>query len=228
MNFSQKSIDLLFELKLRDSKEYYEEQKPLYKKLITEPFSEIAYGLAPIFEKIDKKLVCAPKCISRVRRDTRFTKDKSLFRDHIWINVSRPRERMGNTLSFYFCIEQTGFSYGCGYYQAPADVMESLRELVLNNDKKYLAAEKMLKNSEEFSLYGDFYKKNKYPDAPPEKQQWLCRKGISVNSESRDKKLLFGNELIPFLADEFEKLSDIYYLLQKAEEESRKEDQNGK
>ena len=145
MNFSRKSIDILFELKLRDSREYYEEQKPIYKNVITEPFAEIAAGLAPTFEKIDSQLVCSPKCVSRVRRDTRFTKDKSLFRDHIWIAVSRPRERLGNALSFYFCIEQTGFSYGVGYYQAPTAVMESLRELIKKDDKSYKAAAKMLK-----------------------------------------------------------------------------------
>ena len=176
MNFSRRSIDILFELKLRDSREYYEEQKPVYKKVITEPFAEIAAGLAPTFEKIDSRLVCSPKCVSRVRRDTRFTKDKSLFRDHIWIAVSRPRERLGNALSFYFCIEQTGFSYGVGYYQAPTAVMESLRKLIKNDDKSYKAAVKMLKASPEFSLDGDIYKKNRFPNESEEKQNWLNRK----------------------------------------------------
>ncbi len=224
MNFSRKSIDILFELKLRDSREYYEEQKPIYKKVITEPFSEIAAGLAPTFEKIDSRLVCSPKCVSRVRRDTRFTKDKSLFRDHIWIAVSRPRERLGNALSFYFCIEQTGFSYGVGYYQAPTAVMESLRKLIKNDDKSYKAAAKMLKASPEFSLDGDTYKKNRFPDESEEKQNWLNRKSISVNALSHDYDLLFSDMLIPFLIGEFEKLAPVYELLLKAEDDSRKED----
>ena len=228
MNFTRRSIDILFELKLRDSKEYYEEQKPIYKKVITEPFAEAAKGLAPTFEKIDSQLVCSPKCVSRVRRDTRFTKDKSLFRDHIWIAVSRPRERLGNALSFYFCIEQTGFSYGCGYYQAPTDVMASLRELIKNDDKSYKAAAKMLKSSPEFSLDGEFYKKNRFPDESEEKQNWLNRKSISVNAMSHDYDLLFSDRLIPFLCGEFEKLAPVYELLLKAEVDSRKDDQNGK
>lgn len=224
MNFSRKSIDILFELKLRDSREYYEEQKPLYKKVISEPFAKVAEELAPTFEKIDSQLVCSPKCVSRVRRDTRFTRDKSLFRDHIWIAVSRPRERLGNALSFYFCIEQTGFSYGCGYYQAPAPVMESLRELILADDKTYKAAVKALKSAPQFTLDGESYKRNRFPDESEEKQNWLNRKGIAVNALSHDYDLLFSDKLIPFLKDEFEKLAPIYYLLLKAEENSRKDD----
>lgn len=221
MNFSRKSIDILFELKLRDSKEYYEERKPEYKKLVTEPFVRLAAELESVFKNIDSELVCTPKCVSRVRRDTRFTRDKSLFRDHIWLNVSRPRERMGNTLSFYFCIMQTGFSYGCGYYQTPTKVMESLRKIILDNGKEYIDVINMLENSPQFSLDGEMYKKNRFPDESEDKQFWLNRKSISVNASSNDYELLFSDRLIPFIKSEFEKLAPVYKLCLKAEEMSK-------
>lgn len=221
MNFSRKSIDILFELKLSDSKEYYEERKTDYKKLVTEPFAELAAELEPVFKNIDSELVCTPKCVSRVRRDTRFTRDKSLFRDHIWLNVSRPRERMGNTLSFYFCIMQTGFSYGCGYYQTPTGVMESLRKIIIDNGKEYIDVINMLKSSPQFSLDGEMYKKNRFPDESEDKQFWLNRKSISVNASSNDYELLFSDRLIPFIKSEFERLAPVYKLCLKAEEMSK-------
>ncbi len=221
MNFSRKSIDILFELKLRDSKDYYEERKPDYKKFVTEPFTQLAAELEPVFKNIDSELVCTPKCVSRVRRDTRFTRDKSLFRDHIWLNVSRPRERMGDVLSFYFCIMQTGFSYGCGYYHTPAKVMESLRKIILDDEKEYANVKKMLKSCPQFSLDGEMYKKNRFPDENEDKQFWLNRKSISVNASSNDYELLFGDRLIPFIKSEFEKLAPVYRLCLKAEEISK-------
>lgn len=220
MKFSRESIDILFELKLRDSKEYYEERKPDYKKFVTEPFAQLAAELEPVFKNIDNELVCTPRCVSRVRRDTRFTHDKSLFRDHIWLNVSRPRERMGNTLSFYFCIMQTGFSYGCGYYQTPTKVMESLRKMILDDEKEYIDVINMLERSPQYHLDGEMYKKNRFPDENEDKQSWLNRKSVSVNASSNDYELLFSDRLIPFIKSEFEQLAPVYKLFFKAEKMS--------
>ena len=69
----------------------------------------------------------------------------------------------------------------------------------------------------EFTLDGEFYKKNRFPDESEEKQNWLNRKSISVNAMSHDCELLFSDRLIPFLCGEFEKLAPVYELLLKAE-----------
>lgn len=223
MPFSRKSLDFLFENKLHDSKEWYEEHKDIYREHITKPFTALAAELEPFFTEIDSRLICTPKRISRVRRDTRFTKDKSLFRDHIWITVSRPKERFEQIPGFYFCIEQTGFSLGCGYYQAGTESMEAVRKLILENDSSFTEAYKALKAAPEFTLEGEMYKRSRFPAESAEKQDWLNRKSLCVNRSSGDFDMLFGNGLAEYLKCEFTKIVPFYRFLIKAEENAVRE-----
>lgn len=218
MPFSRESLDFLFENKLNDDKNWYEEHKDIYRRCITVPFSELAMELAPMFDGIDSKLVCTPRRISRVCRDTRFTKDKSLFRDHIWISVSRPKERFEQIPEFYFCIEQAGFSLGCGYYQASAGSMDSIRELILSDDKSFKAAKKALEIAPEFILEGEMYKRDHFPNESEENKNWINRKSICINYSSNDFDMLFSDELAVMLKEEFMKIAPFYHFLEKAEE----------
>ena len=217
MPFSPKALEFLFENRLHDSKAWFDEHKDIYKKYVTEPFTEVAAELAPLFNEIDPKLVCTPRRIARVRRDTRFTKDKSLFRDNIWITISREKERFEQPPCFYFGISQTGFSYGCGYYQADRDSMDTLRELILTGDKTFKAAQKAMKNQDTFALCGEMYKRSKYPDKKEELRQWLDRKNIYVDYESADFEMLFSDKLIEKVKGDFRLIVPVYRFFDSAE-----------
>lgn len=84
--FSQEAPRFLLENRMNNSKEWYEEHKHVYRKYVYEPFVELVKELSPAMKEIDSSIITVPsKIISRVRRDTRFTKDKTLYRDNAWI-----------------------------------------------------------------------------------------------------------------------------------------------
>ncbi len=217
MPFSQKSLDFLFENRLNDSREWYNEHKHIYKECVTKPFTELLAELAPMFDEIDEKLICAPRCISRVSRDCRFSKDKSLYRDHIWFSVRRPKNERP-TPELYFCIEQGGFSYGCGFYAMPKETLEEVRELILSGSSLYKDAAKSLKEQDVFTLDGEMYKRNHYPESSEEDCLWLNRKNLYANCVSNDYNLLFSDKLADKLKEDFPKLKEFYRLLVTADE----------
>lgn len=217
MPFSQKSLDFLFENRLNDSRVWYNENKHIYKEHVTKPFTELLAELAPMFDGIDEKLVCAPKCICRVNRDCRFSKDKSLYRDHIWFSVKRPKTDHSMP-EFYFCIEQGGFSYGCGYYAMPKETLDEVRELILSGSRLYKDAAASLENQSVFELGGEMYKRNHYPDSSEKDALWLNRKSLYVNCQSSDYELLFSDRLADKLKEDFPKLKEFYRLLVTADE----------
>ena len=50
------------------------------------PFEAFIQELAPAMLSIDPQMELRPyRCMARLRRDVRFTKDKSPFRDHLWV-----------------------------------------------------------------------------------------------------------------------------------------------
>ena len=87
MNFSKEGLDFLFENRLMDSKPWFIEHRDIYEEKVLEPMRELVEALAPTINEIDDRMICEPKIgksISRIYRDTRFTHDKSIFREKIW------------------------------------------------------------------------------------------------------------------------------------------------
>jgi len=206
-----KTIDFLCENHLRDSREWFLQNKGDYERFVKEPLYEMIDALAPHMRAIDPLIVTEPRrALSRVNRDTRFSKDKSLYRDHLWMTFTRRRSDILTECAFYFEFTPSGFSYGCGFYHAGTDVMETMRRLILENNKVFLKANKAYEAQDVFSLRGDLYKKNRYLDAPPKLQDWLNRKNIYFSSHSEDFDLLFSNELVDVLARDFKLLAPVY------------------
>lgn len=79
--FSAEGVDLLQLNRLQNSKEFYDAHKDEIKRLSIRPFHELIAEMTPEMVKIDPQFVTVPsRMVSRVRRDTRYTKDKTLYR----------------------------------------------------------------------------------------------------------------------------------------------------
>ncbi|MCM1023922.1 MAG: DUF2461 domain-containing protein [Prevotella sp.] len=216
MPFSAQSLDFIFENYMNDSKVWFNAHKEDYQKLVIEPFAEVVNGLAGTMGEIDDAIICNPKKISRLYRDARYARGKSIFRDYVWYTFARPREEGAPVLGFYFSISPDGFDYGCGFYSAPPYVIENYRRLILENSKSFKKALEAYKSQVVFTLYGDIYKRNRYPEQSEEKQDWLNRKNIGVSCESKDFKLLFSDRLTKKLAADFRSIAPIYYFFLEA------------
>ncbi|MBE6900994.1 MAG: DUF2461 domain-containing protein [Ruminococcaceae bacterium] len=216
MPFSQQSIDFLFENRLHDSKSWFTEHKADYDSLVKQPMAQLVLDLAPTMMKIDKYIICDPKKISRIYRDARMHPD-SIFRDHIWYSFGRPRDARNPAPEFYFSIGSGGMSFGCGYYCARPAVMQAVRELILSDDDSFKAAFLAVKKQKSFQLFGEPYKRNRYPDQPPEKCDWLNRRGLGLSSELTDPEIMFTDKLAKHIAREFKKIAPVYDLYMKAE-----------
>lgn len=209
--FTAKTLDFLFENKLNDSRDWFEAHKEDYRKLVQEPVQELAAQLAPGMLKIDGNIVPdARRAVSRIRRDTRFSHDKSLYRENMWIVFQRSKGENTELPGFYFDISGNGFSYGCGYYSASTSYMTRLRELALAGDKSFLKAKKAFEKQKVFGLEGDLYKRSRFPDQPEDMRSWLDRRGISFNAHSKDFPLLFSAKLGEKLNADFQLLAPMY------------------
>jgi len=212
--FTAESLKFLLENKLNNSKEWYENHKSIYKELVYNPFVDLITELTPTMTQIDSQLLTTPsKLISRVRRDTRFSKDKSLYRDNVWIVFLRDKSKMSTSPCFWFEISQKGSSYGVGYYGAEARSMANMRQMILNGHPAFLSALKCYESQDKFVIGGEMYKRSKYPDQPENLKSWLDRKNIFFECAQNDFKLAFSKELPDILKKDFYMLKSIYEFL---------------
>lgn len=212
--FTKEAPKFLFENKMNNSKEWYESHKNDYKKYVYNPFVELIKELAPAIIEIDDKLMTVPsKLISRVRRDTRFSKDKTLYRDNAWLVFLRDKSQMSTSPCFWFEISQKGSSYGVGYYGAETGSMTKMREMILGRHPAFVKALQCYEAQNRFTIGGEMYKRSKFPDQPDNLKLWLDRKNIYFECTQKDFNLAFSKELPEVLKAGFKELKPIYDFL---------------
>ncbi len=190
---------------------------------IKEPFYLLAEQMRPVMEKMDPNFITDPKRImSRIRRDTRFTKDKSLYRDRVWLAFVRDKKRWSSSPCCYFEMSPSGFQYGVGYYWMPPDRMAICREMILEEEPVFQKAYRCVEKNRKFIFSGREYKRPKCPDAPEKYQIWLNKKELELFYHSDDFNSLFsGNFVEPMLMD-LGNMIPFYRFLQAAEERGKK------
>jgi uncharacterized protein (TIGR02453 family) len=165
-------------------------------------------------KEIDSQFMTVPsKLISRVRRDTRFSKDKTLYRDNVWLVFLRDRSQMSTSPCFWFELSQKGSSYGVGYYGAATCSMANMREMILKSHPSFLSALKCYESQDTFVIGGEMYKRSKFPEQPENLKSWLDRKNIYFECVQNDFKLAFSKELPDILKKGFKELKPIYDFL---------------
>ena len=103
--FSRKAFKFLKDLKANNDKRWFEAHRADYEQYLLQPLRDLVTDISDFMLGIDLSFEVAPtvnKTISRIYRDTRFSKDKSPFRDCMWIVFKRPAKNWSNWSIGYF------------------------------------------------------------------------------------------------------------------------------
>ncbi len=214
MAFSKEMLDFLVENKLRNDRPWYNERKEEFAEKVLVPLQELVLELTPTMKDIDPLFEVTPKVdktISRVYRDTRFTHDKSLFRDVMWIVFKRMKHLNQESVpGFWFEIGPNGAVYGMGAYNPSREFLEEMRKRILAKDPLFLKAKSMFENQHIFTLDGERFKRSKYPEQPEELKFWFDRKSVSLMAKTKDFTLLLSNDLASKIEADFRLIQPMY------------------
>ncbi len=216
MPFNDLTIKFLFENRIENSRDWFNTHKEDYRRFVVQPLAEFVTELTPTMLEIDPMFDCEPKInrtISRIYRDTRFSKDKSIFRDVAWCLFIRDKKLFHGLPGFFFELSPRGFRYGCGFYCAEPATMANLRQMILRDDSAFQKAKAAYDNQDLFVLEGESYKKTRFPDQPEDLRKWLDLKDICFICNHTDFDLLFSEGLAKKVADELKLLAPEYKLM---------------
>lgn len=218
--FSRESISFLSEVKQQNSKEWFDKNKSIYKSCLLEPFQKLVKELTPTMQSIDPNIEVSPtigKTISRIYQDMRFSKDKSRFRNRMWLTFKRDKKYWIDSPVYFFEIRPDSFYYGLGYYSATRATMDRVREHIIRCENEFRNATTHLLPV--FELVGETYKRHLKPEQPEDIATWYNRKSFSVIKENHDIIELFEPQLVSTLAHAFIQLAPLYTFLMHIEEE---------
>lgn len=228
MPFTPQTLSFLFENRLQNSREWFAQHHAAYIRDVIAPLAELVSQLTPAMLAIDPHLTTEPRVdrtISRIWRDTRYSRDKSFYRDHMWIIFKRGAMHGTQVPGLYFELNQDGFAYGTGFYHASPAFMASMRGAILHKTPEAAQALKAYEKQHVFRLEGACYKRPRFPDAPPDLRDWLERKELSLTAQSRDFPLLFSDRLAEELTADFSSIAPIYrFMLHTAQQLEKVQD----
>ncbi len=147
-NFKGFSPDIftLLELnKFNDSKEFYESVKDEIKSKAIEPMRQLASDLSDELYKIDEKMNLVPsKMVSRIRRDTRFSKNKNLYRSNVWCMFMRDKHQWMYQPCMWFEYFTDSYGYGVGMFRTDAAYLQCFREYLSEHQEEFSEALRLI------------------------------------------------------------------------------------
>ncbi len=219
------ALFLLTQNRIENSKAFYEAHKGEINAGVIRPMRQLAEIIGSELAKWDEHMQVIPtRMVSRIRRDTRFTKDKSLYRENVWMSFERPKKEWMEYPGLWFEVSPGGMSYGIGFYANTPGFMAFFREQMCSHPQEFLKAARRALQSGAL-LDGEDYKKKKPGDYPQElsayynKKQLYFIKSVSGHEALEDERIIrdllrdYGEfrEMYRFLAS----VSDAYLAKEK-------------
>jgi len=134
--------DILYFLRqlcVNNNRDWFEANRPLYKQR-KEEFEEIISRLISKVSDFDSSVshLMAKDCTFRINRDTRFSNDKTPYKNHFGAFIA-PGGKKACTAGYYLHIEPDSSIVAGGIYMPPSDILLKLRTAIYERPKEFVA-----------------------------------------------------------------------------------------
>ena len=217
--FSPKTLKFLRGLKANNNKVWFEGHRADYEQYVLGPLRDLVTDLGDFMLDIDMRFEITPainKTISRIYRDTRFSKDKSPFRSVVWFAFkNRKKDWTTRVCGYFFELSVDSYRYGMGFYDAAPAIMNKFRQVIDENPKEFLKAISFFGKQKTFVLEGEKYKRIIDKSKPEKIQHWYQRKNMYLVCNRKIDDMLFSSKLVDDLKSGFGLISPFYIFLQR-------------
>lgn len=208
------AIELLSINRFNDSKSFYEEHKEELKQTVTVPMRQIVLDLSEDICEIEPLADTNPiYAVSRIRRDTRRSKSKLMYRENLWLMLRRNKFQYPFAPFFWFEFDAAGYCFGLGMWTGKPSQFDYVRRVILENPEKWLKAVKQAEDAGLIYNARDVYKKDRIPDAPENLKRFINAKNMEFSKYVADIAGFSKPELIDELKEMIKILAPVYMML---------------
>jgi uncharacterized protein (TIGR02453 family) len=215
--FSRKTFMFLRDLGHHNDKRWFEAHRAIYEQHMLQPLRNLVSDLTDAMLDIDLSFEVSPavgKTISRIYRDTRFSEDKSPFRDCMWIVFKRFGKNWARYVPGYFLeINPTWYRYGLGFYDAAPDLMARFRHQIDEDPQSFLKAIAWFARQDVFTLEGERYKRPIGADKPEPIRTWYRFKSFYLSCDKKIDGTILSARLANQLAKHFHLAAPLYHYI---------------
>ena len=161
-----RTFSFLKELTENNNREWFMANKDRYetaRENVIDFTAEFIKELQKIDPQLDKELE-AKKCIMRIYRDIRFSKDKTPYKTNFGISIPTHGQKAGRAEYFLHLASGNSFIAG-GYWMPQADHLKAIRQEIDYNGQTLKA---IIEDKEFAKLFGDFTTQDQLKNLPKE------------------------------------------------------------
>ncbi len=147
--FSEESLKFLRALKRNNRRDWFDPRKPLFESVLKAPMLKVIEEVtAAMVEFAPGHVRPAPKCMMRIYRDTRFSNDKTPYKNRVaaWWSQHGLEKTSGG--GFYFHLSATELTIAAGLYMPEREQLMAIRTFLLDHHgelRRLLTDKKMLR-----------------------------------------------------------------------------------
>lgn len=208
--FSHHTYQFLLQLAFHNEKSYFEARRDAFERDVKNPLCALEEELRPFVLNLDGRLRTGPMAISRIYRDTRFSKDKSPLRDHMWIGYKPPKCRTSEFFGLYFAITPVSYEYGMGMYSPMPALMERLREKMLAAPAAFLTLANQKKLNKHFAVRKQSFARPRFQHEDKAIEAWLNVRAFDYLFQSDQLENTMRHDLVDEIREGFSILEPMY------------------
>lgn len=228
--FGKEMIHFFLDIRFHNNKAFMDENRERYYQDVRSPFYAFIEAMAPYMLEIDEDMEVRPaKCLSRINRDTRFSHDKSPYRDHLWVAFRKAAMGKDGVPFFWFEVSPENVTWGLGIWGENREIMDAMRRRMAAHPDDYLRILPILQNRG-FALSGREWKKLRPPEGLPEELiPWYVKKEVYAEKMNVPLMAIHQSDLVERVARDFQALAPLYKIFCGCAEEAMNQldDQGG-
>ena len=214
--FTDETIQFFLDLRFHNYTDYFHQQHDRYVENVQQLFYSLIEDLAPAMLSVDPRMEVRPyKCLSRIHRDTRFSKDKSPYRDHLWFLFRRAAEPREKSLFYYGEFGPDRLDWGLGIWGENREVMDMFRKRMEANPDGIMAMiDDMDLPERHLGLGGSWFKRMPVPEQIPDRlRRWYLSRDMYIGKVDPAYEWAFSDRLKTEMEKDFLAMAPLYQTL---------------
>ncbi|MGA2712397.1 MAG: DUF2461 domain-containing protein [Bryobacteraceae bacterium] len=137
--FSAGGVAFLRALKKNNDREWFTPRKSIFEDKVRRPMIELVSAVHGEMLRFAPDYVGEPaKCVYRIYRDTRFSKDKTPYKTYVSALLLRNNfDKYAGSAAYYFAVSPENIGVAGGIYTPDRDVLLAVRQHVAENHEEF-------------------------------------------------------------------------------------------
>ncbi len=197
--FTRETFQFFKDLGRHNRKEWMDANRDRYQSAVVQPFRRLLEELAPAAMELDPRFDASGRTganFSRINRDIRFAKDKTLYKTHMYLKFSVPAPEKRETGQLYVGLSLDTVTAGFRIYSGGKrkdSTLAVFAEPRVNSDPRWAAKQKQRLGRRYESYWyttvkGEWTKHAGWPTAPEDWKKilaWVVRRKYAPSAATR-------------------------------------------